>query len=315
MNTRRADSDSTGDAISFSFYHYDPSMAGAVIFIILFAGTTIFHIYQMVRTRTWFFIPFVIGGICQWHFFRLTYRWQWARNSNLSSWGTRLHWSRHVQSGIAELDPGTISHPNLVPAPRSSPARRFYIYVPRTNNISSTGGVTRHHEKEMVNQSVRDGWRPLIPLAGLWWVLYWLKSSMTSANYLLNSRWWYSKRRQSRQHETRRKNHRHRPFRPNLLLWLFYRHGRLIRHEIKEVSHSTMLLCWDSLEETYERVICVEHADHVPVCIPVSWVSAGEQWVFAASWNLPICFWCGADIYHHGDLQYLSSEWNWKAVG
>ncbi|KAE8164552.1 RTA1 like protein-domain-containing protein [Aspergillus tamarii] len=63
MNTRRADSDPTGDAISFSFYHYDPSMAGAVIFIILFAGTTLFHIYQMVRTRTWFFIPFVIGGI------------------------------------------------------------------------------------------------------------------------------------------------------------------------------------------------------------------------------------------------------------
>ncbi|KNG87073.1 hypothetical protein ANOM_005700 [Aspergillus nomiae NRRL 13137] len=38
-------------------------MAGAVVFIILFAGTTLFHIYQMVRTRTWFFLPFVIGGI------------------------------------------------------------------------------------------------------------------------------------------------------------------------------------------------------------------------------------------------------------
>ncbi|KAB8259689.1 RTA1 like protein-domain-containing protein [Aspergillus pseudonomiae] len=63
MITRRTDSNPAGDGISFSFYHYDPSMAGAVVFIILFAGTTLFHIYQMVRTRTWFFLPFVIGGI------------------------------------------------------------------------------------------------------------------------------------------------------------------------------------------------------------------------------------------------------------
>ncbi|KAE8381945.1 RTA1 like protein [Aspergillus bertholletiae] len=63
MNTRRTNSDPAGDSVSFSFYHYDPSTAGAVIFIVLFAGTTLFHIYQMVRTRTWFFIPFVIGGI------------------------------------------------------------------------------------------------------------------------------------------------------------------------------------------------------------------------------------------------------------
>ncbi|KAB8237135.1 hypothetical protein ETB97_010308 [Aspergillus alliaceus] len=62
MNSRSTSSDAEA-AASFSFYHYDPSMAAAVIFIILFSGTTIFHIYQMFRTRTWFFIPFVIGCI------------------------------------------------------------------------------------------------------------------------------------------------------------------------------------------------------------------------------------------------------------
>ncbi|KAF7587654.1 hypothetical protein BBP40_006910 [Aspergillus hancockii] len=63
MDARSAASDAQDDAVSFSFYHYDPSMAGAVIFIVLFLGTTLFHIYQMVRNRTWFFVPFVIGGI------------------------------------------------------------------------------------------------------------------------------------------------------------------------------------------------------------------------------------------------------------
>ncbi|KAJ5835683.1 hypothetical protein N7447_001709 [Penicillium robsamsonii] len=48
---------------SFAFYRYNPSMGGAVLFIILFMGTTFYHIFQMVKTRTWFLIPFVIGGL------------------------------------------------------------------------------------------------------------------------------------------------------------------------------------------------------------------------------------------------------------
>ncbi|KAB8068857.1 RTA1-domain-containing protein [Aspergillus leporis] len=63
MDARSTGGDTQESSVSFSFYHYDPSMAGAVIFIVLFLGTTLFHIYQMVKTRTWFFIPFVIGGI------------------------------------------------------------------------------------------------------------------------------------------------------------------------------------------------------------------------------------------------------------
>ncbi|KAL3469514.1 RTA1 like protein-domain-containing protein [Aspergillus californicus] len=52
----------SGD-VAFAFYDYDPSMAGAVLFILLFIGTTGYHILQMFRSRTWFFVPFVIGGI------------------------------------------------------------------------------------------------------------------------------------------------------------------------------------------------------------------------------------------------------------
>ncbi|KAJ5312973.1 hypothetical protein N7508_003803 [Penicillium antarcticum] len=43
-------------------YTYNPSMAAAVIFVILFAVITLLHTFHLIRTRTWFFIPLVIGG-------------------------------------------------------------------------------------------------------------------------------------------------------------------------------------------------------------------------------------------------------------
>ncbi|KAH8700719.1 putative RTM1-like protein [Talaromyces proteolyticus] len=46
----------------FKLYRYDPSMAAAVIFVILFLGATAIHTWQLLQTRTWYFIPFVIGG-------------------------------------------------------------------------------------------------------------------------------------------------------------------------------------------------------------------------------------------------------------
>ncbi|KAI8712149.1 Rta1 domain-containing protein [Fusarium sp. LHS14.1] len=44
-------------------YHYDPSFTAAIIFVALFAASTVVHVYQLVRARTFFFIPFVIGCV------------------------------------------------------------------------------------------------------------------------------------------------------------------------------------------------------------------------------------------------------------
>ncbi|KAM0327521.1 hypothetical protein ACHAQA_005811 [Verticillium albo-atrum] len=53
------------DEAVFMLYRYDPSMAAAVIFILLFLAITAFHVYKIVVTKTWFFTCFVIGGIMQ----------------------------------------------------------------------------------------------------------------------------------------------------------------------------------------------------------------------------------------------------------
>ncbi|PYH97597.1 RTA1 like protein [Aspergillus ellipticus CBS 707.79] len=47
---------------SYKLYDYNPSTGAAVVFAGLFAATSAFHLWQMVRNRTWYFTPFIIGG-------------------------------------------------------------------------------------------------------------------------------------------------------------------------------------------------------------------------------------------------------------
>ena len=49
---------------SLKYFHYDPSLAAAVIFVILFLSTTAWHTLQLCRTRAWIMIPLVVGGYC-----------------------------------------------------------------------------------------------------------------------------------------------------------------------------------------------------------------------------------------------------------
>lgn len=51
--------------IDFQLYRYTPSLAAAVIFVVLFVLTTAYHIYQVVKCRAWYFTAFVLGGVCE----------------------------------------------------------------------------------------------------------------------------------------------------------------------------------------------------------------------------------------------------------
>jgi hypothetical protein len=56
---------STTPLYDFKFFHYDPSKVAAIIFAAAFGLSSIFHIFQLFRRRTWYFIPFVIGGLLE----------------------------------------------------------------------------------------------------------------------------------------------------------------------------------------------------------------------------------------------------------
>ncbi|KAK9243110.1 RTA1 like protein-domain-containing protein [Lipomyces tetrasporus] len=48
---------------TFEYYRYNPSLAAAIIFVALFGLVTVIHVYRVVRTKTWYFVPFLIGGV------------------------------------------------------------------------------------------------------------------------------------------------------------------------------------------------------------------------------------------------------------
>lgn len=44
------------------YYTYVPSKAGAGIFMVLFGASAFVHLWQMAKTKTWFFTAFLIGA-------------------------------------------------------------------------------------------------------------------------------------------------------------------------------------------------------------------------------------------------------------
>ncbi|KAF2147461.1 uncharacterized protein K452DRAFT_348162 [Aplosporella prunicola CBS 121167] len=49
--------------MGYRYYVYEPTLVGAAVFVVLFAISTIAHLGQLVMKRTWYFIPFVVGGL------------------------------------------------------------------------------------------------------------------------------------------------------------------------------------------------------------------------------------------------------------
>lgn len=58
MSNSGADSD-------FQLYRYTPSIAAAIIFITSFALTTLYHGYQLIKSRSWYLVAFAVGGLCK----------------------------------------------------------------------------------------------------------------------------------------------------------------------------------------------------------------------------------------------------------
>jgi hypothetical protein len=56
---------SSDGGIDFALYRYTPSIPAAVVFAAVFLIVTILHGIQLWRYRTFFFIPFIIGLLCE----------------------------------------------------------------------------------------------------------------------------------------------------------------------------------------------------------------------------------------------------------
>ena len=57
-----ASSDST---VKFELYRYSPSLIAAAIFVILFGVASAVHAWQLIRVRSWYLVPLLVGGLCE----------------------------------------------------------------------------------------------------------------------------------------------------------------------------------------------------------------------------------------------------------
>lgn len=48
----------------FQLYRYTPSLAGAIIAVVVFAALTSIHFWRLMRARAFYFTAFLVGGVC-----------------------------------------------------------------------------------------------------------------------------------------------------------------------------------------------------------------------------------------------------------
>lgn len=48
----------------FKLYRYTPTLEAAIVAIVVFAILTAVHSWRLIRARSFYFIPFLVGGIC-----------------------------------------------------------------------------------------------------------------------------------------------------------------------------------------------------------------------------------------------------------
>ncbi|KAL2822416.1 RTA1 like protein-domain-containing protein [Aspergillus granulosus] len=49
--------------MAYKYYNYNPSDGAAITFAALFGLTTVIHVWQTIRARTWYLTPFIIGSV------------------------------------------------------------------------------------------------------------------------------------------------------------------------------------------------------------------------------------------------------------
>lgn len=54
-----------GAGFNFQLYRYTPSLAAAVVAVVVFAILTVLHTGLLLRARAFYFTAFTIGGICE----------------------------------------------------------------------------------------------------------------------------------------------------------------------------------------------------------------------------------------------------------
>jgi hypothetical protein len=145
----------------YIFYRYDPSLPAAVIFIALFAISTSLHAFQVLRKRTWYFLPFVIGGFCRTPppFIERSGVADFSLNSR-DRW---LCWTCGFKQTNSKLDRRTLYCPELAHSVGSGSLRGFDLHGPWSNYPFDGWRAPLAYPCKMAHESVCSWRRVLLP--------------------------------------------------------------------------------------------------------------------------------------------------------
>jgi len=85
-----APGDEMAEEYTFHLYQYLPSLAAAAVAVVVFAVLTALHAWRMQKAKAYYFVPFLIGGICKSISRGITSRYNITDSSLLKSPSRRL---------------------------------------------------------------------------------------------------------------------------------------------------------------------------------------------------------------------------------
>ena len=153
----------------FVFYHYEPSMAAAIIFVLLFGASAILHSVQMGMTRTWFMIPFLIGGYCKCKIILVRNEWNRVATDLISSRDRWIHWARDVcNAGFWRVHDGTVHHAECAAACCTCALCCLDLHGAGQDCAHGRWRTPSVHQEDLVDKAVRGGRCAVIPDAVFW---------------------------------------------------------------------------------------------------------------------------------------------------
>lgn len=82
------------DPNAYVLYRYSPNLVAAIVFVVVFSITTFLHVFQIVKKRTWYFIPLAVGGASRSpQAYRQLIRARYANTAVSESGIHWLHWA------------------------------------------------------------------------------------------------------------------------------------------------------------------------------------------------------------------------------
>jgi hypothetical protein len=140
---------SLDDPNAYVMYRYIPSQIAAIIFVAAFGLATLGHVFQLVRKKTWYFIPLVVGCVCGYIDTILS---DIVDSLCPCSRGRGIPWPLHFAQ--RRLGSSSVRHAVAAYPRRTRPVRRVYIYYSWSYHPPGRWGTVRPGAAKVAHEDV-----------------------------------------------------------------------------------------------------------------------------------------------------------------